>query len=49
MNAVQLIKGMATHIQGGGGGQPFYASAGGKNPSALKAALDEAIKSNSLN
>jgi alanyl-tRNA synthetase len=49
MNAVQLIKGMATHIQGGGGGQPFYATAGGKNPSGLQAALDEAIKSNSLN
>ncbi|MDZ4708633.1 MAG: alanine--tRNA ligase [Saprospiraceae bacterium] len=49
MNAVQLIKGMATHIQGGGGGQPFYATAGGKNPSGLKAALDEALKSNALN
>ncbi len=29
-NASNWIKEVSAHIQGGGGGQPFYASAGGK-------------------
>lgn len=37
-----LIKQTAHHIQGGGGGQPFYATAGGKNPEGLDAALEDA-------
>ena len=37
-----LIKQVAKHIQGGGGGQPFYATAGGKNPDGIDAALAEA-------
>jgi alanyl-tRNA synthetase len=36
----QWIKSIAAHVQGGGGGQPFYASAGGKNPSGVSAARD---------
>ncbi len=48
LNATQLIKSLAVHIQGGGGGQPFFATAGGKNLSGIQAALDEAIQSNSL-
>jgi alanyl-tRNA synthetase len=36
----QWIKSIAAHVQGGGGGQPFYASAGGKNPSGISAARD---------
>lgn len=40
LKAGDLIKIGAKHIQGGGGGAPFYASAGGKNP----AGLDEAEK-----
>jgi alanyl-tRNA synthetase len=39
-NAAQLIREASSHIQGGGGGQPFFATAGGKNPSGLQAALD---------
>jgi alanyl-tRNA synthetase len=40
-NASAMIREAAKHIQGGGGGQPFFATAGGKNPSGLQAALDE--------
>jgi len=40
-NAGSMIREAAKHIQGGGGGQPFFATAGGKNPSGLQAALDE--------
>jgi alanyl-tRNA synthetase len=42
MNAVDLIRSVAGEIQGGGGGQPFFASAGGKNPSGLDSALSNA-------
>ena len=42
INAVEAIKAIAKHIQGGGGGQPFFATAGGKNAAGLDAALREA-------
>ena len=42
-NAGQIIRQAAREIQGGGGGQPFYATAGGKNPSGLQAAVDAAV------
>lgn len=42
MNAVMIIKDLAAHIQGGGGGQPFYATAGGKEADGIQAALNEA-------
>lgn len=45
MNAVNLIKKLAIHIEGGGGGQAFYATAGGKNPDGLTAAIVEALGS----
>ena len=44
MNAIQTIKTLAAHIQGGGGGQPFFATAGGKNAEGLEKALDEGRK-----
>ena len=43
-NASQLIRSAAKHIQGGGGGQPHFATAGGKNPDGLGAAIDEFLE-----
>ena len=40
LNASVLIRKMAKSIQGGGGGQDFYATAGGKNTEGLTAALE---------
>jgi alanyl-tRNA synthetase len=42
LNAGTMIRGLAKNIKGGGGGQPFFATAGGKDPSGLDAALAEA-------
>jgi len=41
-NAGQLIRDLAKHIQGGGGGQPFFATAGGKKAEGMQDALDAA-------
>ena len=40
LNAGQLVREAAKLIQGGGGGQPHYATAGGKNADGLSAAID---------
>ena len=42
LNAGNIIRSLAAHIQGGGGGQPFFATAGGKDPKGLEKAITEA-------
>ena len=44
LNSSVLIQSMAKSIQGGGGGQDFYATAGGKNIDGLTAALETGIR-----
>jgi alanyl-tRNA synthetase len=39
-NAAQFIREVSPHIQGGGGGQPFFATAGGKNSNGLPTAIE---------
>jgi len=42
LDAGQIIRQIAPDIQGGGGGQPHYATAGGRNPEGLSKALQHA-------
>ena len=42
LHAGSIIKQIGQHIKGGGGGQAFFATAGGKNPNGIQDALQEA-------
>ena len=44
LNAGQLVREAAKLIQGGGGGQPHFATAGGKNKDGLSAAVDKVVE-----
>jgi len=44
LDARLIIKEIAPDIEGGGGGQPFYATAGGKKPGGIPHAISKALK-----
>ena len=48
LNAGKLVKDAAKFIQGGGGGQPHFATAGGKNPDGISDAVDAVLEAAGL-
>ncbi len=43
LNASQIIRESAKEINGGGGGQPFFATAGGTNPDGIEKAIKKTV------
>ena len=44
LHAGKMVREAGKLIQGGGGGQPHFATAGGKNPDGLSAAVDKVVE-----
>ena len=45
LNASNIIKSVVSEIEGSGGGQPFFATAGGKRISGINVAMDKVVDS----